>query len=164
MELPIIQPLTIVGYNGYTPGTTKTIKSKPDKLSDMKDVDDGSEWYALGTYIYKVFNDIEYRGKVQGYNPHKKLYFIVYDDGDKEDYYHNEVRDYCADNVNQYPKRKRWRKRKSVALINLIQKYAPIEADTVEHVPTLSVEEMTSCKYYIYWCGYDWRYCTIRDD
>ena len=29
-------------FYGYAPGTTKTIKSKPDKLPDMKDVDDAS--------------------------------------------------------------------------------------------------------------------------
>ena len=92
---------------GYAPGTTKTIKSKSEKLPDMKDVDDRSEQYALGTTVYKVFNDIEYRGTVQGYNPHNKLYFIVYDDGDKEYYYHNEVKEYCKDNVKQHPRKKR---------------------------------------------------------
>ena len=53
-------------FYGYAPGTTKTIKSKLDKLPDMKDVDDGSERYGHGTIVYKVFNDIEYRGTVQG--------------------------------------------------------------------------------------------------
>ena len=92
---------------GYAPGTTKTIKSKPEKLPGMKDIDNSSTRFSLGTYVYKVVNDIEYRGKVQGYDPHKKLYFIVYNDGDKEDYYHNEVRDYCVKNVKRYPQRKR---------------------------------------------------------
>jgi len=50
----------------------------------MKDVDDGSERYGHGTIVYKVFNDIEYKGTVQGYDPHRKLYFIVYEDGDKK--------------------------------------------------------------------------------
>ena len=95
-------------FYGYAPGTTKTIKSKPDKLPDMKDVDDGSERYGHGTIVYKVFNDIEYKGTVQGYDPHRKLYFIVYEDGDKEDYYHNEVKAYCEDNVKRHPRRKRW--------------------------------------------------------
>ena len=72
-------------FYGYAQGTTKTIKSKPEKLPDMKDVDDESERFGLGMTVYKVFNDIEYIGKVQGYNPHTKLYFIVDDDGDKED-------------------------------------------------------------------------------
>ena len=93
-------------FYGYAHGTTKTFKLKPDKLPDMKDVDNGSTQYPLDTYVYKVVNDIESRGKVQGYDSHKKLYFIMYDDGDKEDYYHNEVRDYCADNIKRHPKRK----------------------------------------------------------
>ena len=38
-------------FYGYAAGTTKMIKSKPDKLPDMKDVDDESERYVLGTYV-----------------------------------------------------------------------------------------------------------------
>ena len=100
------------GFYGYVPGTTKTIKSKPKKLPDMKDVDDGSTRFPLGTYVYKVFNDLEYRGKVQGYNPNKKLYYIIYNDGDKGDYYHNELRDYCAKNIKRYPQKKQWKRTK----------------------------------------------------
>ena len=37
-------------FYGYTPGTNKTIKSKPEKLNDMKNVDDDSTRYPLGTY------------------------------------------------------------------------------------------------------------------
>ena len=118
-------------FYGYSPSTTKTIKLEPDKLPDMKDVDDGSTQYPLSTYVYKVFNDIEYRGKVQEYDPHKKLYFIVY-----------KVRNYCMANVKQYPKRKQWRKRKSIALTNLMQKYTPTEADSDEHIPSLSVKDI----------------------
>ena len=80
-------------FYGYAPGTTKIIKSKPKKLPDMKEVDNGSTRFPLGTYVCKVFNDIEYKGKVQGYDPRKKLYFIVYNNGDKKDYYHNKVRE-----------------------------------------------------------------------
>ena len=66
-------------FYGYAPGTTKTIKSKPDKLPDMKDVDDGSERYGHGTIVYKVFNDIEYKGTVQGYDPHcTESYTLLY--------------------------------------------------------------------------------------
>ena len=129
-------------FYGYAPCTTKTIKSKPETLPDMKDVDDGSERYGHGTIVYKVFNDIEYKGTVQGYDPHRKLYFIVYEDGDKEDYYHNEVKAYCEDNVKRHPRRKRWNNRKSVVLTNPMHKYAPTEADSDEHVPTLSVEDI----------------------
>ena len=38
-------------FYGYAPGTTKTIKSKPDKLPDMKDVDNGSKQYGHGTIV-----------------------------------------------------------------------------------------------------------------
>ena len=51
-------------FYGYAPGTTKTIKSKPEKLLNMKDVDDRSTRLSLSTFVYKVFNDLEYRGKV----------------------------------------------------------------------------------------------------
>ena len=86
---------------GYTSDTTKTIKSNAEKLPDMKDADDGSTRFPLETYVYKVFNNLEYRGKVQGHNPNITLYHIVYDDRDTENYYHNEVRNYCAKNVKQ---------------------------------------------------------------
>ena len=36
-------------FYGYVPGTTKTIKAKSVKLSDMKDVDDGGTRFPLGT-------------------------------------------------------------------------------------------------------------------
>ena len=82
------------------------------------------------------------RDKIQRYNPNKKLYYIVYNDGDKEDYYHNELRDYCDKNIKRYPQKKRWRKRKSIAITNLMQKYAPTEADSDEHTPSLSIENI----------------------
>ena len=34
-------------YYGYTPGTTKNIKSKPTKMSDMDEVDDGSTRFVV---------------------------------------------------------------------------------------------------------------------
>ena len=40
-------------YYGYTPGTTKTIKSKPVLDSDLSDVDDGTKRYDVGTKIFK---------------------------------------------------------------------------------------------------------------
>ena len=78
-------------YNGYTPGTTKTIKSKPEELPDMADVDDDSTRFVTGTKVFKVFNDVEYKGVVAGYDHKTQLYHILYEDGDAEDYYHNEV-------------------------------------------------------------------------
>ena len=43
-------------FYGYFSGTTKTIKLKPDKLPNMKDVDDESERYALGVQLYTKFS------------------------------------------------------------------------------------------------------------
>ena len=79
-------------HYGYTPGTTKTINSKPVLDSDISDVDDGTKRYEVGTKIFKVFNDVEYKGTITGYDLKKKLYHILYEDGDAEDFYHNEVK------------------------------------------------------------------------
>ena len=78
-------------YNGYTPGTTKTIKSKPEELLDMADIDDDSTRFLVGRKVFKVFNDVEYKGSVTGYDHKKRLYHILYEDGDTEDCYHNGV-------------------------------------------------------------------------
>ena len=78
-------------YNGYTPGTTKTIKSKPEESPDMADVEDDSTRFVTGTKVFKVVNDVEYKGAVTGYDHKTRLYHILYEDGDVEDYYHNEV-------------------------------------------------------------------------
>ena len=40
-------------YNRYTPGTTKTIKSKPKQLPNLADVDDNSERFITGTKVLK---------------------------------------------------------------------------------------------------------------
>ena len=66
----------------------------------MDDVDDNTTRFPVGTKIFKVFNDVEYKGTVTGYDHKRKLYHILYEDGDAEDFYHNEVRDLCAANVN----------------------------------------------------------------
>ena len=54
-------------YNRYTPKTTKTIKSKTEELPDMADVDDYSTRFVTGTKVFKVFNDVEYKGAVTMY-------------------------------------------------------------------------------------------------
>ena len=129
-------------FNGYTPGTTKTIKSKPEELPDMADVDDDSDRFITGTKVFKVFNDVEYKGTVTGYDHKKKLYHILYEDGDAEDYYHNEVRDLQAGVVKRHPKRKRWKKKTSVAITNSIKKFAPTDMELEEHVMSLSIEDI----------------------
>ena len=129
-------------YNGHTPGTTKTIKSKPEELPDMADVDDDSDRFITGTKVFKVFNDVEYKGTVTGYDHKKKLYHILYEDGDAEDYYHNEVRDLQAGVVKRHPKRKRWKKKTSKMLTNSIKKFAPTDMELEEHVMSLSIEDI----------------------
>ena len=46
-----------------------------------------------------VFNDVKYNGTVTGYDHKRKLYHILYEVGDAEDLYHNDIRDLCATNV-----------------------------------------------------------------
>ena len=70
-----------------------------------------------------------------------KLYQIVYDDDDTEQYYHNEVRDQQKRSLS---KRRQWRKPKSAKIHHLHSKYAPKESDYVEHVMTLTVENIRS--------------------
>jgi hypothetical protein len=82
-------------YHHFSPSTTKKIKSNsigesPDNLDT---VDDGSTRYHVGTTVYKTFSDEEFKDKVTGYDSATKLYHILYEDEDTEDYYHNEVRD-----------------------------------------------------------------------
>ena len=43
--------------------------------------------------VFKVFRQNEHSGSIVGYNLVNKLYHIIYDDYDTEEYYHNEVRD-----------------------------------------------------------------------
>ena len=37
----------------------------------------------------------------------KKLYYILYEDGNVEDFFHNEVSDLCPGNMKRHPKKKR---------------------------------------------------------
>ena len=131
-------------YYGYTPGTTKNINSKPVSDYDLQDVDDGTKRYEDGTKIFKIFNDVEYKGTITGYDPKKKLYHILYEDGDMEDFYHNEVKQFHADTVKRYPKKKRWKRQTRKTAIQFIQKFAPTELEIKEHVMSLSVEDITA--------------------
>ena len=71
----------------------------------MKEVVNESTTFYVGTKTFKVFNDVEYKGSVKGYDHKKRLYHILYEDGDTEDLYHNEVRDLCAGIVIRYLKK-----------------------------------------------------------
>ena len=89
----------------------------------------------------KSLEKVEHQGEVTSYDPVNKLYHIVYDDDDTEEYYHNEVRDQRKGNIW---KRRQWRKPKSDKIHYLHSKYAPKESDHVEHVMTLTVENIWS--------------------
>ena len=101
-------------YHNYAPGTTKLIKSKPERTDEeLEAVDSPSEKrYDVNTKIFKVFDGVEYKGSVTGYNTQTKLYHIEYEDGDNEDMYHSEVKEHHHANVKRLPKRKRWKKKK----------------------------------------------------
>ena len=130
-------------YHHFSPGTTKKVKSKhleePD--DDMSDVDNNFTRFHLGTVVFKVFGKVEHKGKVTGYNPVTKLYQIVYDDNDIEQYYHNEVRDQQKRSLS---KRRQWKNPKSVKIHHLHLKYTPKESNYEEHVMTLTVESIRS--------------------
>ena len=55
-------------YYGYTPDTTKNIKSKPSEIPDMEEVDGKFTKFSVGTKFFKVFNDVEYKGTINGYD------------------------------------------------------------------------------------------------
>ena len=69
----------------------QNLTSKPEELPDMADVDDDFTRFLVSTKVFKVFNDVKYKGAVTGYDHKKQLYHILYDKGGAEDYYHNEV-------------------------------------------------------------------------
>ena len=72
-----------------------------------------------------------------GYDPINKLYHIVYDNDNTEEYYHNKVRDHQKKSLS---KRRQWWKPKSAKVHYLHSKHASKESDYVEHVMTLTVE------------------------
>ena len=130
-------------YCHFTPGTTKKIKSKHVEITadNMVDVDDTSTGFYVCTVIFKVVGKVEHRGKIVGYDPVNKLYQIVYGDDYTKQYYHNEVRDQQKRSLT---KRRQCKKSKSAKIHYLYSKYAPKESDYVEHIMTLTVENIPS--------------------
>ena len=99
-------------YHNYAPGTTKRIKSKPERTDEELEVINlpSEKRYDVNTKIFKVFDGAEYKGSVTGYNTQTKLlYHIKYEDGDTKDMYQSEVKGYHHANVKRLPKRKRWK-------------------------------------------------------
>ena len=107
----------------------------------MTAVDNDSTRFHVGTIVFKVFGKVEHQGKVVGFDAVNKLYHIVYDDDDTEEYYHNKVRDQRKRSLS---KRRQWMKPKSAKIHYLHSKYAPKESDYVEHVMALTVETIQS--------------------
>lgn len=58
----------------------------------MKEVDDRSTKFSVGTKTLKVFNYVVYKESATDYDHKKGLYHILYKDGDEDNFYHNEVR------------------------------------------------------------------------
>ena len=86
----------IYDYHDLTPGTIKRICDKyPDDDGDddglLFDLDNRTKRFDIGFPIYKVFDNKEYKGKIIGYNSQHQLYQIQYEDGDKEEFYHNKI-------------------------------------------------------------------------
>ena len=69
-------------YHLLIPGMTKTIKSKVVHDEVNEELDDGSKRFGYNSKVFKVFNNVEYKGNVVGYNPKTKIYQIEYEDGD----------------------------------------------------------------------------------
>ena len=64
-------------YKGYIPGIIKTIKSKTEYLPDMVDVDDGFTRFIVGTKESKVFDNVEYKVSITGYDHKKRVCHII---------------------------------------------------------------------------------------
>ena len=82
-------------YHYLTPSTTKQIKSKlfnddGDEGISTK-LDDQSDYFNIAFKILKVFDNGEYKGKIIGYDSKNWLYQVEYEDGDKKEFYHNEI-------------------------------------------------------------------------
>merc|ERR1739836_31302 len=95
MGNPILKR-AIDDYHDLTPGTTKRICDKyPDDDGDDDgvsfDLDNRTKRFDIGFPIYKVFDNKEYKGKIIGYDSQHRLYQVQYEDGDKEEFYHNEI-------------------------------------------------------------------------
>ena len=89
---------------GSVLGKKKTIVPNP-KLSVNSENDDwirvGQQKYPVGTKIYKSFlnnrgSTREYSGEVVGYNQGTQLYYIEYEDDDKEDMTEDEVQEHLG--------------------------------------------------------------------
>ena len=79
-----------------TPGITKQICDKHsddnnDDESVSYDLDNRTKQFDIGFPIYKVVVNREYKRKIIGYDSQHRLYQVRYEDGDKEEFYHNKI-------------------------------------------------------------------------
>ena len=73
------------------------------------------------------------------------MYRILYEDGDSEQMYHNEVKQFLPQIVKRLPKSKRYKKKRHVAVTNYLKQYAPSEMERIDdrdHVLSLSVADI----------------------
>ena len=106
-------------FQGFKASTTKRIKSKPDSFDEL---DDKTGRLLFEIKVYNFFHGVEYKGEVRDYNEKEKTYKIVYKDGDEEEMYHNEVKEYSKGWT--LPKHKRWKQKMNAVVTNYVNSLA----------------------------------------
>ena len=86
----------INNYHFLLPGITKQIKAKvsdnaPTANNVTPKLDDRLEKFKIGMPIFKEFDKVEHKGKIIGYDSRHRFYEVEYEDGDKKEFYHNEI-------------------------------------------------------------------------
>ena len=112
-----------------------TTKPKKRAKQHIPPTDDGSPRFKLGTTIYKLFDGIQYKGKIISYDADASLYKIRYEDNDEEEMYHLEVKAH----LKPIPKSKRKNKKLPLHQIAL-HKLAPTEMDEDNHCLSLNAQ------------------------
>ena len=122
-------------YFLLAPATSKAKKRSTRPDPEAVSNDDGSPRFKLGTKVYKLFDGIQYEGKIIAYDANACLYKIRYEDNDEEEMYHIEV----SKHLKPIPRNKR--KNKRIALHKIAQsKLAPTELDEDYHCISLNAQ------------------------
>ena len=135
-------------YYDFARGTTNKIKSSFTKDEEELQKDDGDPdepRYKYDTKIFKVLNNVEYKSVVISHDPITRLYKILYEDGDTEDMWHNEVKKFHHSTVKRLSKKRRYKKRREIATTNFIKKYAFSDMDSNKseyHVMSLFIADI----------------------
>ena len=98
----------------------------------MTPQDDDTPRHKLGTTIYKSFDGDEYKGKIINYDHNYQLYKILYEDGDSEELWHDEVTKLLQ--PGEKPKL-----RKLQHVDKILAKLAPTELDEDTHTATFDM-------------------------